>query len=170
MTQGNERLPGMIPRIFQINVSEGGVPKLPVQQTRITAGGLEGDKQKHLKFHGGPLRAVCLYSLERIQALQAEGHPIFPGATGENITVSGLDWDRVVPGVRLMLGDEAVIEILSYTEPCAAIRHCFVGGDLKRMLQDASPGWSRVYAQVIREGTITVGQIIEVVPPAGAGS
>ena len=151
----------MTARIFQINVSQGGVPKLPVQHTRVTENGLEGDKQKHLKFHGGPKRAVCLYSLERLQALQAEGHPIFAGATGENLTVSGLDWDTVVPGLRLRLGEEAVIETLSYTEPCAAIRHYFAGGDLKRMLQDANPGWSRVYARVLSEGAITVGDPVQ---------
>ena len=50
---------------------------------------------------GGPLAALCLYSLEVIQALQAEGHSIFPGSVGENITLSHLDWSRVTPGVRL---------------------------------------------------------------------
>jgi len=34
----------------------------------------------------------------RIEALQNEGHPIAFGSTGENLTVSGIDWQRVVPG------------------------------------------------------------------------
>ena len=52
--------------------------------------GLEGDRQRDLRFHGGPLRAVSLYSLELIEALQAEGHPIAPGAMGENLTMAGV--------------------------------------------------------------------------------
>ncbi|PID80354.1 sulfurase [bacterium DOLJORAL78_65_58] len=157
----------MSARIFQISISQGGVPKLPVRQARVTDNGLEGDTQTHRKFHGGPQRAVCLYSLERIQALQAEGHPVFPGATGENLTISGLDWGGVVPGTRLRLGEDVVLEILSFTEPCAAIRACFLGGDLKRMQQDANPGWSRVYARVVTPGSITVGQPVALEPTAG---
>ena len=62
-------------RVFQINISDGGVPKLPVQSVEVTADGLAGDRQRNLKYHGGPDRAVCLYSLERLLALQDQGHP-----------------------------------------------------------------------------------------------
>ena len=79
-------------RIFQLNVSNGGVPKLPVREALLTPDGLEGDRQAHPQIHGGPERALCLYALERILELQAEGHPIYPGSIGENITVCGLDW------------------------------------------------------------------------------
>ena len=76
-----------LPAIFQINISKGGVPKLAIREAMITVQGVEGDGHRDLKNHGGPDRAVCLYSLERILALQDEGHPIYPGAVGENITV-----------------------------------------------------------------------------------
>lgn len=109
----------------------------------------------------GAKRALCIYSLERILALQEEGHPIFPGATGENLTLSGVDWDQVVPGARLKLGAEVVAEVLSYTEPCAAIKQYFAGGKIGRMLQDRNPGWSRVYAQVLEPGEIRVGDAVE---------
>jgi MOSC domain-containing protein YiiM len=148
------------PRLFQINVSPGGVPKLAVPTARISRNGVEGDRQKHLEFHGGPRRALCLYSLERILALQEEGHPIFPGAAGENLTLSGLDWDRMVPGAKLRLGDQVVVEVLSYTEPCAAIKPFFKEGKIGRMLQDRNPGWSRVYAQVLEVGQVAAGDLI----------
>jgi len=32
-----------------------------------------------------------------------------------------------------------------------------VGGDLHRIEQRASPGWSRVYARVLQEGTVAPG-------------
>lgn len=145
------------PRIFQLNISPGGVPKLAVPEARVTPDGLVGDKQADLKHHGGPQRAVCLYSLERILALQEEGHPVFPGAAGENVTVTGLDWEQVEPGQRWRLGDEVVLEIVSYTPPCATIRKFFREGQQNRMSQKHHPGWSRVYAKVIAPGTIRVG-------------
>jgi MOSC domain-containing protein YiiM len=41
-------------RIVQINVSPGGVPKLPVETARVTEMGIEGDGQRDTKNHGGP--------------------------------------------------------------------------------------------------------------------
>ena len=32
------------------------------------------------------------------ETLNAEGHPIYPGAAGENITVEGIDWSALRPG------------------------------------------------------------------------
>ncbi len=65
-------------RVFQINISDGGVPKLPVQSVEVTADGLAGDRQRNLKYHGGPDRAVCLYSLDRLLALQDGWTPRLP--------------------------------------------------------------------------------------------
>ena len=143
--------------IFQINVSQGGVPKLPVRSAEVTELGLVGDTHNNTKVHGGPMRALCLYSLKRILALQAEGHPVFPGSTGENLTLAGLDWAAIVPGVRLRLGDTVEIEVTKYTEPCPKITASFAGGDISRMQQDTHPGWSRVYVRVLTPGSIRVG-------------
>jgi len=59
-------------RIVQLSVSAGGVPKRAVEQARVTRLGLEGDAHQNEKHHGGPERAVCLFSLEAIRALAAE--------------------------------------------------------------------------------------------------
>lgn len=122
----------------------------------LTPLGLEGDRQRDLRYHGGPERAVCLYSLERILALQAEGHPIFPGAAGETVTMVGLEWDALAPGVKLKLG-EAEIELTDYTVPCKTIAAAFADGEFKRILQKNHPGWSRLYARVLTPGTLSVG-------------
>ena len=145
-------------RIFQLNVSKGGVPKLAVREVMLTREGLEGDWQRDRRFHGGPERAVCLYSLERVLELQAEGHPAFPGSVGENVTVVGLDWERLAPRARLALGEEAVVELTSYTAPCKTIAASFRGGDFKRISQKVNPGHSRLYARVLRPGRLAVGQ------------
>ena len=144
-------------RIFQINISAGGVPKLAVRQAQVTPLGLEGDQHNDKEHHGGPERALCLYSLERIQALQAEGHPIFPGSVGENLTLSGIDWEQMVPGARLRLGKQVLVEVTRYTTPCSNIQASFTGKDIGRILQDKNPGWSRVYVRVLSEGALTIG-------------
>ena len=56
--------------ITQISVSDGGVPKTAVSEAEITATGLVGDRHNSPKIHGGPEKAVCLWSLEVIEALQ----------------------------------------------------------------------------------------------------
>ena len=130
--------------------------------------GLEGDWQRNRKHHGGPLRAVCLFPLEHIEALRAEGHPIHPGDVGENVVTEGLDWARMVPGARLQLGDACRLEITSYTEPCRTIRHAFVGGDSQRIAQETHPGWSRVYARVLQPGHVRTGDPITLLDPSDA--
>ena len=120
-------------RIFQLNSSPGGVPKLAVREAQVTELGLRGDDHNFPDIHGGPERAVCLFSLERILELQAEGHPIFPGAVGENITISGIDWNEVTPGQRLALGNEVLLEITSYTSPCNSIPDSFLDGKSQRI-------------------------------------
>jgi MOSC domain-containing protein YiiM len=151
----------MTGRIFQLNISPGGVPKLAVREGTVNELGIVGDDHTVPDIHGGPERAVCLFSLERILELQAEGHPIFPGAVGENVTVSGVDWEQVVPGIRLALGAEVLLEITSYTTPCNTIPLYFVDGKYQRIAQKVHPGWSRVYARVLKGGQLKIGQQVE---------
>ena len=160
----------MTARIFQLNTSPGGVPKLPVIEGHVNELGIAGDEHRFPDIHGGPERALCLFSLERILELQAEGHPIFPGAVGENVTISGLDWQQVVPGVQLSLGDEVLVEITKYTTPCNTIPAYFADGQYQRISQKLHPGWSRVYARVLKGGRLRIGQPVELKVTATAGS
>jgi MOSC domain-containing protein YiiM len=155
-------------RIVQISVSPRGVPKLPVPRARITAGGVEGDGHRPVPYHGGPDRAVCVYALEAIRALQAEGHAIVPGALGENVTIDGLAWDEVAPGRRLLLGDAVLLEVTSYTAPCRTIMHAFRARAYGRISHACHPGSSRVYARVLAEGIIAAGDPVRLVQPARA--
>ena len=151
----------MTARIFQLNVSPGGVPKTAITAATVNELGIVGDDHRFPKIHGGPERALCLFSLERILELQQEGHPIFPGAVGENVTIAGLDWERMVPGARLALGDDVSIELTTYTKPCNTIPEFFVNGNYQRISQQVNPGWSRIYARVLRGGALKVGQSVK---------
>lgn len=148
------------PKIFQINISDGGVPKLAVQTADVGEMGLQGDRQQSLNVHGGPDRAVTLFSLERILGLQTEGHPIFPGALGENLTLAGLDWDEIQPGVKMQLGEQVVLEITKFASPCNQLAPYLIDGDYGRVSQNHFPGWSRVCARVITPGMLSVGDRI----------
>jgi MOSC domain-containing protein YiiM len=100
-------------RIVRISVSAGGVPKRPVS-ARVTALGLEGDAQRDREPHGGPDRALCRFSHERIRALQVEGRPITPGSIGENLTIA-----RVLREGALTSGDP--VQLLTESEVLSLI-------------------------------------------------
>ena len=146
--------PSTTPTVVSLHCSNGGVPKLEIPSSRITTHGIEGDRQRNLKYHGGPDRALCLYSMDLIEALQAEGHPVAPGTMGENVVIRGIPWDRMVAGVRLELG-EVEIELTDFAHPCKNIRDSFRGGRIERVSSKTHPGWSRIYARVLRPGTLS---------------
>jgi MOSC domain-containing protein YiiM len=142
-------------RVARIHVNpDGGVPKYAVGSALVTTTGVAGDRQLDLEHHGGPERAVCLFALERIEALAAEGHPIAPGTTGENLTVAGLDWAALGPGSRLAVGDDVLLEVTRPAPPCNTIAASFIGGKFVRISEKVHPGWSRLYARVLREGLV----------------
>jgi MOSC domain-containing protein YiiM len=147
--------------IVQVSSSFGGVPKLPMQEAVVGPLGIEGDYHADVLNHGGPARALCLFAMENIEAMQAEGHPIAPGTTGENVTTRGIDWAQVAPGTVMRLGPEVVIEITNYTTPCRTIEQSFSDRNFNRMHQRVNPGNSRVYAGVLQGGTIRPGDTIE---------
>ena len=152
-------------RVDSINVSRGGVPKTSVLEAFVNERGLSGDKHAQL-FHGGRDRAVVLFSLDVIELLRLEGHPIRVGSVGENLTVSGLDWRDVVPGVELQVG-EARLAITKYTTPCSTIRDSFLEGCFTRISQELHPGWSRVSARVTAEGLVRPNDSVEIVGRSG---
>ncbi len=150
--------------IAGIQVSHGGVPKRPMEEATVEAEGIAGDRQADRRAHGGPLRALCLYSLEAITALAADGHHIASGHLGENITIEGIDWRQVKPGMRMRLGETVECEVTAFAEPCWKNAHWFADGDISRILQERNPGFSRVYARVLATGTVHTGDgvVVEV--------
>ena len=150
------------PHVHQINVSDGGVPKHPLMEAKVTKQGLEGDRQDNLNVHGGPDRAVCLFSLELIERLQDEGHSIDPGSAGENLTLAGLPWEKLSPGAQLHIGPDVRLEVTSYCAPCDWNAQWFCEGDFKRISQKINPGWSRIYARVLTEGIVRPGDEVAI--------
>ena len=96
--------------------------------------------------------------------MQDEGHSIDAGASGENLTLAGLAWDRLQPGTRLNIGPDVCLEVSSYCAPCELNARWFRDGDITRISQRANPGWSRLYARVLRSGVVRPGDVVQVLP------
>ena len=155
-------MPAMRGTLVSINVSPGGVPKLPVHEALITATGVAGDRQKDLKWHGGPGRAVSLLAMAVIRELQAVGHPIVPGSTGENLTLDGFAAEDLRPGLRLRIG-AAELELTIWLPPCAKIGGSFVGRRHSTLDDKHHPCRSRIGARVLVDGLVRMGDPVEAI-------
>ncbi len=141
--------------VVQLNVSPGGLPKLPIDAAEVTFAGMAGDRQATRVHHGRPWQALCIWSAEVIDDFRRAGHRLEPGRAGENITIGGLPWADVRAGVRLLVG-EVLCEVSAYALPCASNKPWFIDGDFNVMHHERGPV-SRVYATVLEQGRIAVG-------------
>ena len=151
--------------VTQLNRSGGGVPKTPVHTVTVGWRGLAGDVQATRVHHGRPWQALCLWSAEVVDALAEEGHPVTPGAAGENVTIRGVDWSTLHGGTIVELG-AVRCQLSAPTTPCRKIRRWFRDGDIARIDHDREPGWSRWYAAVLQPGSLTTGDAVVVEPAA----
>lgn len=139
--------------LAQINISPGGMPKLPVASARVTIHGVEGDWQRNRKYHGGPDRAICIFSEELYAELRQEGIDLKNGRVGENFTLRGIDLRKLKRGDRLRIG-ACVIEITDVRVPCRNLNQWHP--DLLYRITGRS-GW---LARVIEEGSVRQGDFV----------
>jgi MOSC domain-containing protein YiiM len=143
----------MAATLVQLSTSPGGMPKLSVPSARVTVAGVEGDWQRNRKYHGGPGRAICLYSSELYDWLKEQGFILEWGSLGENFTTAGIDLYELAPTQQLEIG-QCVIEITAVREPCRSLSKW--DSRLKKVIEGRS-GW---VAKVIREGRVAQGDAI----------
>ncbi len=151
--------------IEQVSVSGGGLPKRAVPEARAGAQGLEGDRQRNTKIHGGPRKAVLLISAEDLEQLAREGFPVGAGSLGENLTVRGIDFRALGAGLRFRAG-EALLELTKPRQPCAQLEP-YNGGRAGRIQAALTERHARggFYAAVLEEGLIRAGDIIALAGP-----
>jgi MOSC domain-containing protein YiiM len=157
----------MTGRIASVNVSPGGVPKRPVPRAWVGSLGLDTDAHSEpAPVHGGPEQAVCLYSVESIARVAADGHQAFPGAYGENLTLEGIELGDLAAGDRLEIGGGGlVIELTKHAAPCQTIAHWFVDRRIGRISSRTNGADARWYARVLSEGPVAPGDRVEVIRP-----
>ena len=152
----------MVGRVESLQASGGGVPKASIDVAEIGPAGVIGDVQGNRRNHGRPWQAICLYSSDLIGLLRDEGHPIVAGATGENLTVSGIDWARMRGGLTITIGD-VELRTSGPAAPCHKIGDCFTERYWNRIDHVERPGWARWYASVLRGGTVVPGDPVTVI-------
>ncbi len=150
----------LTPRILQISVSAGGVPKTPVARAEVGPLGIVGDGHR-FRLHGGRDKALLILASEAIDLLRAEGWPVFYGALGENLTTEGLDYRNWRTGQRFRIG-EVLVELTTPREPCRTLNP--YGRGIQRRLRE-KPGEGGFYAAVLVGGILTLKAIIESVEP-----
>lgn len=160
-------------RLLSINVSSvkeithkgrsvsTGIFKEPVEG-RIHLGrlNLDGDRQADLEAHGGPNRAVYVYTIENYRYWQEElDRPALPhGQFGENFTVDEMLEDQIHVGDIFRVGS-ARVQVTQPRVPCQKLAikmndPTFV----KAFLGSCRVGF---YLRVLDEGEVGVGDQVE---------
>ncbi len=143
--------------IISINISRGGIPKVPVPAVRFSFSGLEGDGHNHAK-HNTPLQAVCIQDIEKLEELgRSAPYKLEPGQAGENLTVQDLHVNGLALGTILELSGGVVLEISRVRKPC------YVMDSIHPQLKNDAWGRHGMYARVIREGFVRAGETIRVI-------
>lgn len=151
-----------IPTVVSVNISPGGIPKLPVPGVYVRTAGLVGDGHNHQK-HYRLYQAVSLQNIEMLEELSREGYPLRPGTTGENVTLRHLDVNGLPLGTRLTFPSGLTVEVTKVRTAC------YVLDSIDPSLKDNVDGRLGMYAQVNREGEIRCGDTVSVNLPQHAG-
>lgn len=138
-----------------------GIFKEPVDG-RVSVGSLniEGDGQADLVGHGGPFRAVLVYTIENHRFWERElGQSGFQfGHFGENFTVDEMLEDDVHVGDVFRIGT-ALFQVTQPRVPCYKLAiKVGIEGFYARILQSGRPGF---YFRVLEEGEVGAGDEIE---------
>jgi MOSC domain-containing protein YiiM len=140
-----------------------GIFKQPVQgKVRINTEGLVGDTIANKTHHGGVDQAVYIYSAEDYVWWSAELKKKVPiGMFGENLTLSTFGKTPLRIGDRLQINN-ILLEITFPRIPCATLGTRM--GDLsfvKHFIEAQRPG---VYARVLEEGELQIGDLVKILP------
>jgi MOSC domain-containing protein YiiM len=142
--------------------------KHPVQgRVRAVGVNIDGDDQADRRVHGGPTKAIYVYSVADYQWWGAAlGAPLEPGTFGENLTVAGLDPAAALLGERWRIGTTTV-RVTEPRIPCFKLGIRM--GDaafVERFAEAARPG---AYCAIETEGDVGAGDAIELVHRPGHG-
>jgi MOSC domain-containing protein YiiM len=137
-----------------------GVPSGFVKHARtgpvvVRTLGLEGDEQADLISHGGPEKAVYGYALSQYNGWRGDfpdlADAFYPGAMGENLTISGMEEAGICVGDIHAIGT-ARLQVCQPRQPCFKFALRYNDNRLPRsMVRHRRSGW---YYRVLQEGII----------------
>ncbi|MED2972087.1 MOSC domain-containing protein [Fictibacillus sp. B-59209] len=115
----------------------------------------EGDIQADTVHHGGPDKAVCVYSHNHYAYWEKGlGISLDVPSFGENLTVEGLTEKEVFIGDIFRLG-EALVQVSQPRQPCFKVAAKLKQPLMIKYIQDTS--FSGYYLRVLEEGTVSPG-------------
>ena len=117
--------------------------------------GLEGDA------HAGDWhRQVSLLASESIGHMRDLGLDVTFGDFAENIATEGIDWKTIPVGTQVRLGTDALVEITQIGKEChTKCAIYYKAGDCIMPKEG-------IFAKVLTEGTIKVGDPVHILPSA----
>jgi len=138
----------MPPTIVALHLTPSSrAPMAPRTEVRALANqGLEGDRHAR----SGSRRQVLFIEVETLEALG-----LAPGGVREQVTVRGIALDRLGAGTRVRIGT-AELEVAGPCEPCARM------DEIRPGLRSALEGRRGRFLSVVREGSFTIGQTLEI--------
>lgn len=145
-----------------------GIYKEPIAEAAYAgANGLEGDGQGDLVNHGGPDKAICVYSASRYPHWEAEyGRPFPPGAFGENLTIGPWTEQELCIGDIVEAG-EVRLQVSQPRQPCYKLGLRNSLPELPARVQQT--GYSGFYFRVLREGYLAAGEKLRIAERHPAG-
>jgi MOSC domain-containing protein YiiM len=159
----------MTPRLQSLNVGRpreirDGEPWVTAFHKMATASpvflaleNLDGDQQADLTVHGGPDKAVCVYSVDHYPVWRKETgiEECGPGWFGENFSIAGQTESTVAIGDTFRIG-AAVVQVSQPRAPCWKLGRRWSRPDMpKLVVHSGRTGW---YVRVIEEGVVQAGQ------------
>ena len=145
-----------MPKIIAVcSSAEKGVRKENIRKGVLKQEyGLLGDAHADSGWH----RQVSLLAIESIEKMRKTGLDVGPGDFAENLTCEGMDLWTLPIGTRLSVGDEAILEISQIG------KECHTGCAIFKLTGKCIMPKEGVFARVIRGGTVSSGDFIEIQP------
>ncbi|GAB4580121.1 MAG: hypothetical protein Fur0022_28600 [Anaerolineales bacterium] len=129
--------------------------RLPLKEAQLIAHyGLEGDH----KAGTNPNRQLNLIPTDWLAARATEGYRTGPGEMGEQIILDGITMAEMSPGLRLQLGDQAIIELVKTRTGCERLDES-QPQPIPAEIKLAGIGY---LAKIIQTGTIHVGDPVSI--------
>ena len=146
-------VPGQRGRIVAVSVSDRkGEVKHNVDQAQLLVDhGLAGDAHAE-----GGIRQVSLLAQASIDKMVAAGAKVKPGDFAENLTVLGLSVMDLPVGTRLRVGEAVELEITQIGKTCHK------GCAIRELVGDCVMPREGVFARILQEGLVKVGDTVEV--------
>ena len=136
-----------------------GICKVPVSGPLLLKRlGFEGDGVGDLNHHGGPDKAVCVYSTDHYPYWQETmGMKLPVAAFGENLSVANLREEDICIGDIFELGT-ALVQVSQPRQPCKTLAARYGRDDMIRLVVDS--GYTGFYLRVLGEGQVEKGNML----------